>query len=282
MTAPDRNPDPADPAALVAAESSAGERAPLPDLPTPGDDRPGEPSGAIGSPSAESSSVEPAPAESPATQSPTTVSPTEPAAARPSGDAALQAAQARAATTRVFNIGDTPPLPIPPDTANVRLGAEIDPRCLALLPLVGVWRGEGVYGNEPGRREPQFGQQITISHDGRGFLAYDSVSWTLDPEGPRPGPREVGFFRPQPDGSVQLLIAHAEGRIEVFYGQSRSVASWALSTDSVWRADGPPVVGATRLYGITPDGRLAYVEERAHTDEPLAPHSSAALERLAG
>ena len=79
------------------------------------------------------------------------------------------------------------------------------------------------------------------------------------------------------------MIAHAEGRIEVFYGQARSVASWALSTDSVWRTStGVPVVGATRLYGITLDGRLAYVEERAHTDEPLAPHASAALDRVAG
>jgi hypothetical protein len=36
------------------------------------------------------------------------------------------------------------------------------------------------------------------------------------------------------------------------------------------------------LYGITPDGRLAYVEERAHSDIELAPHASAALERIAG
>lgn len=282
MTSPNQAPEPADPAALVAAESSAGERATLPDMPTPGDDRAGTPTGRTGSVQDEPAPDEPAGAESPAAEAAPEGGPVEPVPARPSGDAALLAAQARAATTRVFNIGDNPPLPIPSDTANVRLGPEIDQRCLALLPLVGVWLGEGVFGNEPGLPDPQFGQQITISHDGRAFLAYESISWTLGKEGPRPAAREVGYFRPQPDGSIQLLIAHAEGRIEVFYGQARSVASWALSTDSVWRADGPPVVGATRLYGITPDGRLAYVEERAHTDEPLAPHSSAALERLAG
>ncbi len=54
-------------------------------------------------------------------------------------------------------------------------------------------------------------------------------------------------------------------------------------TDATWRTPtAPPVVGATRLYGITPDGRLAYVEERAHSDIELSPHASAALERLAG
>ena len=78
-------------------------------------------------------------------------------------------------------------------------------------------------------------------------------------------------------------MAHSEGRIELFYGRSRSAASWALSTDAVVRTPmAPPVVGATRLFGITPDGRLAYVDERAHSDIELAPHASAALERIAG
>ena len=143
----------------------------------------------------------------------------------------------------------------------------------------------GCSGTTPAPRTPQFGQQITISHDGRPFLRYESISWLLDPDGTVAGPagRELGFWRPQPDGSIEFLVAHSEGRIEVFYGQPRSVASWALSTDVGWRTPtAPPVVGTTRLYGITPDGRLAYVEERAHSDVELAPHASAALDRVAG
>ena len=184
--------------------------------------------------------------------------------------------------TKALNIGDTSPLPIPADTANPRLGPEVHRDCFAFLPLIGVWRGTGLFGNEPGAREPQFGQQLTISHDGRAFLRYESITWKLTPDGPTPAAREVGFWRPQPDGSVQLLVAHAEGRIEVFYGPPRPAARGALSTEGVGRSAGPPVGGATRLYGITVDGRLAYVEERAHTDEPLAPHASAALDRIAG
>jgi hypothetical protein len=203
-----------------------------------------------------------------------------------SGDAAVAAAAERAESTREKNVDSIPPLPVPADTANVRQGPELHPDCLALLPLVGVWRGTGLYGNEPGARTPQFGQQIVVSHDGRPFLRYESVTWLLDPAGAviGPGPREMGFWRPSPDGSLELLVAHAEGRIEVFYGQPRSVATWGLSTDGVFRtaSSNNPVVGATRLYGVTPDGRLAYVEERAHSDIELAPHASAALDRIAG
>lgn len=202
-----------------------------------------------------------------------------------SGGAAIAAAEQRAALTRGRNLSDVPPLPIPADTANVRSGPEVNPACLSLLPLVGVWRGTGLFGNDPDAKDPQFGQQITISHDGRPFLKFEAVSWLLGPDGSvaGPGPRELGFWRPQPDGSIELLIAHSEGRIELFYGRARSVASWALSTDAVVRTPmAPPVVGATRLYGVTPDGRLAFVDERAHSDIELAPHASAALERIAG
>lgn len=236
-------------AGLVRAERTAGEYVPLPDVSTSAED------------AAEHSVV------------------------RGSGDAAIAAAEERATLTRGRDIADAPPLPIPSDTANVRLQPELHPDCRSLLPLVGVWRGTGLFGNEPDAKDPQFGQQITIAHDGRPFLTYESVTWLLAPDGAvlRPAARELGFWRPQPDGSIELLVAHSEGRIEVFYGQPRSAASWALSTDVGWRTPtAPPVIGTTRLYGITPDGRLAYVEERAHSDVELAPHASAALERIAG
>lgn len=206
---------------------------------------------------------------------------------RGSGDAAVAAAEARAGSTRYLNITDVVPLPVPADTANLRLGPELHLDCLPLLPLVGVWRGTGNYGNEPRAGDAagaDFGQQIVVSHDGRPFLRFESVIWSLRPDtAAQPDAREVGWLRPQPDGSIELLLAHAEGRVEVFYGQPRSVASWALSTDGVLRTPAAvPVVGSTRLYGVTPDGRLAYVEERAHTDTELAPHASALLDRLAG
>ena len=161
--------------------------------------------------------------------------PADPDTPAVSGDAAVSAAAARAQFTRAVNLSDLPPLPVPEDTANVRQGPELHPACLSMLPLVGVWRGTGQYGNTPREEGPHFGQQITVAHDGRPFLRFESVTWRIASGAddlPTPGEREVGFLRPQPDGSLELLLTHAEGRIEVFYGQARSVASWAMSTDS--------------------------------------------------
>ena len=59
-----------------------------------------------------------------------------------SGDRALAAAAERAKQTAVRNIPVFDDLPVT-DTANLRLGANLNDALLALLPLVGVWRGEG-------------------------------------------------------------------------------------------------------------------------------------------
>ena len=60
-----------------------------------------------------------------------------------SGDDAVAAAAERAKTTAARNIPVFADLPAPPDTANLREGANLNDALLALLPLVGVWRGEG-------------------------------------------------------------------------------------------------------------------------------------------
>lgn len=210
----------------------------------------------------------------------------DPVPARLSGDAALAAAIERSLSpqgTTALNIGDTTPLPIASDTANVRRGPGLDDVNLSLLPLVGVWRGEGRLHTPDTAPDRVFGQQLTISHDGRGFLRHESVTWVFDAAGVAvPAEREVGWWRPQPDGVIELVLAHADGVVEVFYGTAQTLASWQLGTDAVVRTtSAPPVTGATRLYGIV-DAKLAYVDERATAEHPLRPYASALLERSAG
>lgn len=205
-----------------------------------------------------------------------------------SGDDAIQAAERRAEQTRHRNLppfGTLPDLPIPVDTANLREGADLNEACLALLPLVGVWRGEGEV-NYPTIDGPRrFAQQLTIAHDGRPFLYHESRAWLIDDDGNviRPAAREVGWWRPQPDDTIELLLAHATGIIEIFYGKPRSQTSWELGTDAVVRtASAKEVTGAQRLYGLINNGDLGYVEERAMVGQPMQPHTSAQLHRVVG
>ncbi|MBF6165373.1 FABP family protein [Streptomyces gardneri] len=208
-------------------------------------------------------------------------------AGRRSGDQAVADAAERAKSTGARNIPVLPDLPLPEDTANLRLGPDLSASMLALLPLVGVWRGEGE-GNDPERGDYRFGQQIVVSHDGGDYLAWESRSWVIGADGSYDGPdlRESGFWRVGIDGNdevIELLLSHSSGIVELFYGQALTQSSWELATDVVIRSQSGVVVGgAKRLYGIVEGGDLAYVEERVVADGPLEPRLSARLQRYIG
>jgi hypothetical protein len=202
-----------------------------------------------------------------------------------SGDEAIAAAAERAKTTRHRNLPQFDDLPVPADTANLREGPDLHEQCVPLLPLVGVWRGEGevVYPTIDGPFK--FGQQVVFAHDGRPFLSYEARAWLLDDEGNviRPAARESGFWRPQPDGTIELLLTHATGIMELYYGKARNLNAWELATDAVVRtATAKEVTAAQRLYGLVNNGDLAYVEERAMVGQPMQPHVSAYLTRVVG
>ncbi|MGL4307211.1 MAG: FABP family protein [Mycobacteriaceae bacterium] len=213
-----------------------------------------------------------------------------------SADRAVSVAAERAKLTSSLNIPTLPDLPLPIDTANLRLGADLNPGLLALLPLVGVWRGEGE-GHDFSQPDPEkasyrFGQQIVVSHNGENFLSWDARSWRLDGEGNYAGPglRETGYWRfiEDPEShneeqAIELLLAHAGGYIELLYGGPLNQSSWELATDALARSkSGDLVGGAKRLYGLVESGDLAYVEERINADGQLVPHLSARLVRYIG
>jgi hypothetical protein len=152
----------------------------------------------------------------------------------------------------------------------------------ALVPiawLLGSWAGVGV-GGYPTIGDFRFGQEVTFSENGKPFLHYISHSWLLDDEGTkvRPLAQETGYWRPQPDGKLEVLLAHPTGFVEIWLGAVDG-AKIEMSTDVVARTDTAKVYTAGhRLYGQV-EGDLLWAYDMAAMDEPLQPHLSATLRR---
>lgn len=143
--------------------------------------------------------------------------------------------------------------------------------------LEGTWRGEGVGGYPTIESDFRFGQEITFAFDGRPVLAYRSHTWLLDED--RPSFRESGYWRPQPDGSVEVLLAYQNGFVAIYYGTVTGTRV-DMSTDLLARSSSAKEVTAEhRLYGLV-EGDLMYAADMAAVGQPLQPHTSARLQRV--
>jgi THAP4-like, heme-binding beta-barrel domain len=154
------------------------------------------------------------------------------------------------------------------------------PDLAPLLFLLGRWEGAGV-GGYPTIESFRFGQEITFSHNGKPYLYYVSRSWLLDEEGVpgRPLAMETGFWRPQPGGKVEVLLAHPSGITEIYLGDVDGTKI-EMVTDMVARTSSAKEVRAGhRLYGLV-GGDLAYVYDMAAVGQELQSHLSAQLKRV--
>ncbi|MHB2021815.1 MAG: heme-binding beta-barrel domain-containing protein [Mycobacteriales bacterium] len=142
--------------------------------------------------------------------------------------------------------------------------------------LIGTWVGEGV-GDYPTIKGFHYGQRLQFSYYGKPVLAYTAESWSLPEK--RPLAREVGFWRVSEAG-LEVMLAHPTGIVEVLVGQVTGTRV-DLSSDVVARtASAKEVSAERRLYGLV-GADLAYAIEMAAVGQPLLPHLSAHLFRVA-
>jgi hypothetical protein len=157
---------------------------------------------------------------------------------------------------------------------------ELHPSLAPLRFLLGRWEGAGVVGY-PTIESANFGQEISFSHNGKPFLIYSSRTWLLAEDGSigRPLAMETGFWRPQDDGMLEVVLAHPTGIAEIYIGQQTGTKI-ELATDAVVRTrTAKEVTAGRRLYGrIGAD--LGWAYDLAAVGQPLQSHLSAQLRRV--
>jgi len=162
----------------------------------------------------------------------------------------------------------------------VELSADLPPELVPLAWLIGRWEGAGVLGY-PTIESINFGQEIEFSHIGKPFLTYTSQTWLLADDGTRVRPlaAEAGYWRPRPEGQLEVTLAHPTGVVEIWVG-SAGGGKIELQTDVVARTESAKEYTAGhRLYGLV-DGDLFWAFDMAAMGLPLQSHASGRLKRV--
>lgn len=155
----------------------------------------------------------------------------------------------------------------------------LNSKLMGLAWMIGRWEGTGK-SVWPGTEEVEFGQQIDISENGGDYLHFLSQTFLLNEEGVATEPlsMETGFWRPEADGTVEVVMCHPEGIAEIWYGKIEG-AKIELATDAVARtASAKEYTAGQRLYGNV-ESDLLWTFDKAEGDQPLQPHMWARLKR---
>jgi len=157
--------------------------------------------------------------------------------------------------------------------------AGMHPDLVGIAWLVGRWEGRGK-GTYPGTDDFEFGQQIDFAHNGGNYLHYLSQTFEIGEDGKavKPISMETGFWRPQKDASIEVVMCHPSGYAEVWYGKVTG-AKIELATDAVVRtASADDYSAGQRLYGNV-EGDLLWTFDKAASGQPLQSNLWARLVR---
>ncbi|OIW05352.1 hypothetical protein TanjilG_28817 [Lupinus angustifolius] len=89
----------------------------------------------------------------------------------------------------------------------------LHPALAPLSFLLGTWRGQGE-GGYPTIHSFSYGEELHFSHlPNKPVIGYTQKTWKLSSGEPMHA--ESGYWRPKPDGTIEVVIAQSTGLIEV-------------------------------------------------------------------
>ncbi|KAL2483815.1 fatty acid-binding protein-like protein [Forsythia ovata] len=159
--------------------------------------------------------------------------------------------------------------PIPP-TATVHMAVQ------PLSYLLGTWRGQGE-GSFPTISPFNYTEELKFSHSpNKPVIAYSSKTWKLNTN--QPMHSESGYWRPQIDGTIEVVIAQSTGLVEVQKGRF-DAEQRIVKLKSALVGNASKVKEITRVFEMG-NGELSYVVEMATNLMELQPHLKASLKKL--
>ncbi|XP_022717645.1 UPF0678 fatty acid-binding protein-like protein At1g79260 [Durio zibethinus] len=153
----------------------------------------------------------------------------------------------------------------------------IHPAVAPLSYLLGRWRGEGE-GGYPTINSFRYGEELHFSHSasGKPVIAYSQKTWNLNSGEPMHS--ETGYWRPKPDGSIEVVIAQSTGLAEVLKG-TYNAEDKVIKLQSQVVANASKVREISRVFEMV-NGELCYRVQMATNVTSLQPHLKAVLKKL--
>ncbi|XP_020237522.1 UPF0678 fatty acid-binding protein-like protein At1g79260 [Cajanus cajan] len=152
----------------------------------------------------------------------------------------------------------------------------IHPAVAPLSFLLGTWRGQGE-GGFPTIHSFSYGEELHFSHSpNKPVIGYSQKTWKLISGEPMHA--ESGYWRPKPDGTIEVVIAQSTGLVEVQKG-TFSAEEKVIQLQSEMVGNASKVKEIRRCFQLV-DGKLCYDIQMATNTITLQPHLKAALKKL--
>ncbi|MDR1237932.1 MAG: FABP family protein [Propionibacteriaceae bacterium] len=162
----------------------------------------------------------------------------------------------------------------------IEIPSDLNPALIGLAWLRGHWEGTG-YREWPGEEKISYAIQLDFAENGDDYLHYLAQSFEVDDDGRavKPISMETGFWRPLPDGTVDVMMCSPDGYAELWFGKL-APGRIELTTDAVARTKEAKVAynSGRRLYGLV-EGQLMFAFDRSTEDQPLQSYVWATLQR---